>query len=169
MKLNKNRFPLQINKYINSSGFAGEKKKNLIKQQLKSWYQYSFQKNNRWNRTQLRKQVKDYPVNELKKLGICFALLFNTDNQYHQVFIRYLEEYKAEKELIKSNLGTPRLKVSQNTFEEIIHYIGNLKRANKLKNTNKEIAKILKLILEPDKSLEERTIIDRLMNKKGYY
>ena len=169
MKFNKNKFTLQINEYINGSGHAGEEKKNLIRQQLKSWYQHSFQKNNRWNRTQLRKQVKDYSVNELEKLGICFALLFNTENQYHQVFIRYLQEYQAQKEIAKSNLGTSRLKVSQKTFEKIIHYFGDLKRSDQIKNTNKEIAKILKLILEPDNSLEERTIIDRLMNKKGYY
>ena len=169
MKFNKNKFPLQINKYINGSGLAGEEKKYLIKQQLKSWYQNSFQKNNRWNRTQLRKQVKDYSVNELKKLEVCFELLFNVDNQYHRVFHRYLKAYQYEKEIAKSNLGTSRLKVSQKTFEEIIHYFGDLKRSDQIKNTNKEIAKILKLILEPDNSLEERTIIDRLMNKKGYY
>lgn len=169
MKFNKNKFPLQINAAINEKSIASEEKKYLIRQELKSWFQHSFQKNNRWNRTKIIKQVKDYSAQELEKLGVCFELLFNTDNQYHQVFIRYLQEFQGQREITKSNLGTPRLKVSQRTFEEIIHYFGDLKRADKVNNTNKEIAKILKLIIDPDKSLEETTIIDRLMNKKGYY
>jgi len=113
--------------------------------------------------------IQDYSVQDLEKLGACFELIFNTDNQYHQVFIRCLQEYKIQKEIAKSNQSIPRLKVNQRTFEEIINYFGDIKRVDQINNTNKEIAKILKLILEPDKSLEERTIIDRLMNKKGYY
>lgn len=163
-----NKFPVQINAIINDTGFVGGKKRELIKQELKFWYLHSFQKNNRWNRTMLMNHIKDYSDPELRKLGECFKLLFNTNNQYHQVFIRYLQEYQTQKEISKSTLGTPRLKVSQNTFEEIIHYFGELKRADQIDNTNKEIAKILKLILDPDKSLKETTIIDRLMNKKGY-
>ena len=149
--------------------FANEEKQDLFEKELKHWYQNSFQKNNRWNRTELKKQIKDYSSHELDKLERCFELLFNTYNIYHHVFIRYLKEYQIQKDLAKSILGTPRLKVSQKTFEEIIHYFGELKRADKLQNTNKQIAKILRLILDPDRPLEETTIIDRLMNKKSYY
>jgi hypothetical protein len=154
---------------IKHQGFVTEEKKELIKQELKYWYQHSFQRNNRWSRTELNKQIKDYSAQELDKLGACFELLFNTDNQYHNVFIKYLNEYQIQKNLAKLALGTPRLKVNQKTYEEIIHYFGELKRANKLQNTNKQIAKILRLILDPDRPLEETTIIDRLMNKKSYY
>jgi hypothetical protein len=148
---------------------AGEKKNTFIIQELKYWYQQSFQKNNRWNRTELKKQIKHYSVQELDKLGACFKLLFNTNNKYHQAFLKYLNEYQIQKYLTKSILGTPGLKVNQKTYEEIIHYFGELKRADKLQNTNKQIAKILKLVLDPDRPLEETTIIDRLMNKKSYY
>ena len=168
LKFNKNKFPLLINAVTNDQRTAGEEKKNLIRQQLKSWYQHSFQKNNRWNRTKLIKQTKDYSIPELNKLGACFELLFNTDNQYHQVFCRYLKAYQEEKEIAKSNLGTPRLNVNQNTLEEIIHYFGDLKRADQIKNTNKEIAKIVQLVFNPDIALEETTIIDRIRNKKEY-
>jgi hypothetical protein len=90
------------------------------------------------------------------------------DNQYHRVFHRYLNAYQNEKEIAKSNLGTPRLKVNQNTFEDIINYFGDLKRADQIKNTNKEIAKIVQLVFNPNIALEETTIIDRLRNKKEY-
>ena len=169
MKFNKNRFPLQINAVINDQRTAGEKKIHLIKQELKLWYQSSFQKNNRWNRTELKKQIKDYSDHEIEKLGACFELLFNTNNQYHRVFQRYLKAYQDEKEIAKSNLGTARLKVDQRTFEEIMHYFGELKRTGKVRNTNKQIARVLKRMLDPDTALEEITIMDRLTNKKSYY
>lgn len=167
--MNNNKFPIKINKFINSHGIASENKKTLDKQELKSWYQLSFQKNNRWNRTNLFNQINNYSDQELGKLETCFALLFNTDNQYHRIFIRYVQEYQHQKQIANSILKSPGLKVDQFTYEEIIGYFGDLKRSGKLKNSNKEIAKILKLIFDPDKSLEETTIIDRLMNKKGYY
>lgn len=137
-------------------------------QELKQWYQQSFQKNNRWNRTELKKQIKDYTVQELDKLGACFELLFNTNNKYHLAFIKYLNEYQLQKDIAKLALGTPRLKVNQKTYEEIIHYFGELKRENQINNTNKEIAKIVNLVFNPDMVLEETTIIDRLRNKKEY-
>lgn len=169
MKLNKNRFPLLIDEVIKDERFASEEKKSLIKRELKHWYQHSFQKNNRWNRAELKKQSKDYSDQELEKLGACFELLFNMNNQYHWVFQRYLKAYQNEKEIAKSNLGTARLKVDQRTFEEIIHYFGDLKRADKVMNTNKQIARVLKRMFDPDSSLKEITIIDRLTNKKSYY
>ena len=60
------------------------------------------------------------------------------------------------------------MKVSQKTFEEIIHYFGELKREGQINNTNKEIAKIVNLVFNPDIVLEETTIIDRIRNKKEY-
>ena len=169
MKFNKNRFPLLINTIIQNQRLASDEKKDLIKKGLKHWYKNSFQRNNRWNRTELKKQIKDYSVQELDKLGVCFKLLFNTDNKYHNVFIKYLNEFQIQRDITKSILGTNRLKVNQKTYEEIIHYFGKMKRANKIHNTNKQIAKILKLVLDPDRPLEEATLIDRLMNKKSYY
>lgn len=148
---------------------AYEKKRNLIKPKLKSWYQETFLKNNRWNRSQLYGFIKDYSNDEINNLWECFTLLFDQDRKYNQVFCRYLQEYQNQKETTKSQLGTSRLKVSQKTFEEIIKYFGDLKRSGKIKNSNKQIAQILKRIMNPDKMLKESTIIDRLKNKKGYH
>jgi len=170
LKLNKNNFPHEIHRFLKDdpSNVYGEEKLR-IKLKLKSWYQETFQKNNRWNKIQLYKHLKEYSDSELEKLGACFELLFNTNNQYHQVFIRYLKEYQEQKETTTSIIRFISLKVDQNTFEEILNYFGELKRNGKIKNTNQQIARILKLIFNSEKSLKETTIIDRLMNKKGYY
>lgn len=98
----------------------------------------------------------------------CYKVLFNADNQYHQTFLRYLQEFQEQREIATSALCSDRLKVDQNTFEEILNYFGELKRNGKIKNTNQQIARILKLIFISEKSLEESTIIDRLRNKKEY-
>ena len=140
LKLNKNNFPLLVNTVIKDQSSTREEKNQLIRQELKSWYQQCFQKNNRWNRAQLIKHVNDYSVQELDKLGQCFELLFNMDNQYYLVFIKYLNEYQTQKDIAKSILGTSKLTVNQKTFEEIINYFGDLKRVDKLQNTNKQIA-----------------------------
>ena len=170
MKLNKNNFLHEIHRFLRDDpSNAYEVEKLRIKQKLKFWYQETFQKNNRWNKTQLYKHINDYSNQEIEKLKECYKVLFNTENQYHLVFIRYLQEFQEQREISTSALGSDRLKVDQNTFEEILNYFGELKRDGKIKSTNKQIAKILKLIFNSEKSLKETTIIERLMNKKGYY
>ena len=168
MKLNKNNFPNEIHRFLYAdASVAYEKKKNHIKQNLKSWYQETFQKNNRWNRTQLYSLIKDYSDNEINKLCECFAILFDQERKYNKVFIRYVQEYQEQKEL--ANPESNKLKVDQKTFEEVINYFGDLKRSGKIKNSNQQIAQILKQILNPDKTLKATTIMDRLKNKKGYH
>jgi len=68
----------------------------------------------------LMNHIKGYSDPELRKLGECFKLLFNTDHKYHQVFIRYFQEYQTQKEIFKSALGAATLKVSQRTFKNSI-------------------------------------------------
>ena len=167
MKLSKNRFPHEIHRYLYPNpSIVYQEKRPQIKKQLKLWYQHSFQKNNCWNRTQIYSHIKSFTNQELEELLECFELLFTTKNPYHQVFIRYIQEYQDQKTISIATLGTQRLKVDQNTYEEMISYFGALKRDGKINNTNKQIAKLLKLMIHPDRILEETTIVDRLLNKK---
>ena len=169
MKLNKNNFPHEIHRFLKDDpSNAYEKEKLRIKQKLKFWYQETFQKNNRWNKTQLYKHINDYSDQEIEKLNECYKVLFNADIQYHRIFLRYLQEFQEQREIATSVLGSDRLIVDQGTFEEILNYFGELKRKGKIKSTNKQIARILKLIFNSKKSLKETTIIDRLRNKKEY-
>ena len=170
LKLNRNKFPHDIHRYLNSDiSIAYEKKRPQIKQLLKSWYLDSFQKNNRWNKRLINSLAKEYTNTEINELSRGFQSLFDIDRKYNQTFLRYLAEYNNQIEAEKSGLRNLRLKVDQETFKEIIQYFGDLKRAGKIKNANHEIAKVLKRTLEPDVTFESPTILDRLKNKKGYY
>ena len=170
LKFNRNRFPNDLHKYLSIGIKQKDEGKNLqIRQLLKSWYQDSFLKNNRWNRTLIYSLVKNYTDTEIIKLERCFQLLFEIDRAYNRTFLRYLRDYKDQREAEKKGLGYLRLKVDQETFKEIIQYFGDLKREGKIKNANHEIAKVLKEILEPDVTFETTTLLDRLKNKKGYY
>lgn len=166
LKLNRNKFPDDISRYLHKDpSLSYEQKRPVVSQQLKSWYQDNFQKNNRWNRTLLVSRIKSYSDTELKKLGECFEQLFDIKRQYNQTFMRYLDDFTEQ----KNGLSSKRLKVDQHTYQEIIKYFGDLRRDGKIQNPNKEIARILKEFLYPDTPLEISTIIDRLQNKKGYY
>jgi hypothetical protein len=170
LKLNRNKFPIDLSEYLNSGiKQKDEEKSQRIRQLLKSWYQDSFLKNNRWNRTLIYSLVKNYTDTEIIKLGNCFQLLFEINRAYNQTFLRYVRDYKDQREAEKKGLRYLRLKVDQKTFKEIIQYFGDLKREGKIKNANHEIAKVLKEILEPDVTFETSTILDRLKNKKEYY
>ena len=169
LKLNRNKFPNDLSKYLNfGNKQKDEEKIQRIRQLLKSWYQDSFLKNNRWNRTLIYSLVKNYTDTEIIKLGNCFQLLFEINRAYNQTFLRYLRACRDQREAEKKGLRHLRLKVDQETFKEIIQYFGDLKREGKIKNANHEIAKVLKEILEPDVTFETTTILDRLKNKKGY-
>ena len=171
LKLNRNNFPHDLSWYlsVDINLKDEEKKRAQIRQLLKSWYQDSFLKNNRWNRTLIYSLVKNYSDAEILMLDKCFQLLFEIDRAYNRTFLRYLRDYKDQREAEKKGLGYLRLKVDQETFKEIIQYFGDLKREGKIKNANHEIAKVLKEILEPDVTFETTTLLDRLKNKKGYY
>ena len=170
LKLNRNNFPHDLSRYLSVGvNLKDEEKIQRIRQLLKSWYQDSFLKNNRWNRTLIYSLVKNYTDTEIIKLERCFQLLFEIDRAYNRTFLRYLRDYKDQREAEKKGLGYLRLKVDQETFKEIIQYFGDLKREGKIKNANHEIAKVLKEILEPDVTFETTTLLDRLKNKKGYY
>jgi len=167
LKLNRNKFPNDLSKYLNlGSKQKDEEKIQQIKQLLKSWYQYSFLKNNRWNRTLIYSLVKNYTDTEIIKLERCFQLLFDINRTYNKTFTRFIRAYLEQREADKKGLC---LKVDQETYKEIIQYFGDLKRDGKIKNANHEIAKVLKEILEPDVTFKSPTILDRLKNKKGYY
>ena len=113
LKLNRNKFPNDLNKYLNfGSKQKNEEKIQQIKQLLKSWYQYSFLKNNRWNRTLIYSSVKNYTDTEIIKLERCFQLLFEINRKYNQTFLRYLKVYRDQREAEKKGLC---LKVDQET------------------------------------------------------
>ena len=146
--------------YLNfGSKQKDEEKSQQIKQHLKSWYQDSFLKNNRWNRTLIYSLVKNYSDTEIIKLETCFQLLFDINRKYNQTFLRFIRAYQDQKEADKKGLC---IKVDQKTFKDIIQYFGDLKRERKIKNANHAIAKILKKFLEPDVPFETTTILDRL-------
>lgn len=167
LKHNKNKFPHEIHRYLfTDPSIAYDKKRPQIKQLLKSWYQENFLKYNRWNKTSINSLIKHYSDQEISKLDRCFHMLFDTNRKYNQTFLRYIKEYKDQREADKKGLC---LKVDQETFKDIIKYVGDLKRKGKINNTNHEIAKVLKKFLEPDVPFESATILDRLKNKKGYY
>lgn len=170
LKFNRNHFPLELSWYLNLDiKLRDEEKGKIIGQFLKSWYQNNFQKNNRWNKTLIYSLARNYSETELLTLGQCFPSLFNMNRTYNQPFLRFVHEYRNQKETEKEGSRHLRLKVDQETFKEIIQYFGDLKREGKIKNANHEIAKILKKVLEPDVTFESPTILDRLKNKKGYY
>ena len=170
LRLNKNKFPNDLSRYLNVGvNLNEEEKRKLVKQLLKSWYQVNFQKNNRWNRRLIYSLSKNYSDTEMIEIGKCFQLLFDIKRKYNQTFLRYLVEYRDQRNAEKKGLRHLSLKVYQETFKEIIQYFGDLKREGKIKNANHEIAKVLKNFLEPDVTFEPSTILDRLKNKKGHY
>ena len=129
LKLNKNKFPHDLSKYLNFGIKQKDKEKSpRIRQLLKSWYQNSFLKNNRWNRTLIYSLVKSYTDTEILKLEKGFLLLFEINRAYNQTFMRYLRAYRDQRGAEKKGLRHLRLKVDQETFKKIIQYFGDLKR-----------------------------------------
>ena len=170
LRLTKNKFPEDITRYLfTAPDLKNEQDRIKESRKLKFWYQSCFKKGNRWNRTLLYSLIKTYTEQELLKLKDCFVLLFDINRKYNQIFIRYVDTYMEQQEAQKLGLSSIRLKVGQETYQEILRYFGDLKRDGKIKNSNREIAQILRRFLDPDISLAVSTIIDRLKNKKGYY
>ena len=105
LKLNRNKFPDDLSKYLNFDNKQKEvEKSQRIKQLLKSWYQDSFLKNNRWNRTSIYSLIKNYTDTEIIKLEKCVQLLFEINRTYNQTFLRYLRAYRDQREAEKKGL-----------------------------------------------------------------
>jgi len=166
LKLNKNMFPILILECLE----LGKNNEPLafILLRLKSWYQSSFQKGNRWNKSLILKGVKDYSIDELDHLKNCFCILFNCSKKYNKVFVSYLDEIAEKKTADESGLANPKIKISQKSFTELLRVIGEIKKAGEIKNNYAELADIINHSFSSDTQLQPSTIIDRLRSKKGY-
>ena len=104
LRLNKNKFPNDLSRYLNVGvNLNEEEKRKLVKQLLKSWYQVNFQKNNRWNRRLIYSLSKNYSDTEMIEIGKCFQLLFDIKRKYNQTFLRYLVEYRDQRNAEKKD------------------------------------------------------------------
>ena len=166
LKLNKNTFPICILECLKID------KRNeppaIVKLILKTWYQSSFQKGNRWNKSLIAKGVKNYLIDELDYLKSCFGILFNCSKKYNKVFISYLDEIVEKNTADESGFTTPKIKISQKSFTELLRTIGEIKKAGEIKNNSAELAEIINRSFASDIQLRPSTIVDRLKNKKGY-
>jgi len=132
---------------------------------IKTWYKTTFQKGNRWNRSQIHTTLKKFTEREIEKLKECFTLLFNTDRSYNRAFIKYTDDYIEMQMVNQSEL---KIKLDQKGFEALLGFLGELKRDGKIQSNYNEIAKVLNKSIQPDNRLKISTIRDRLRNKKGY-
>lgn len=165
LKLNKNNFPALITKYLSSDkSHAGL----IIKNDLKLWYKENFQQGNRWNKRLLKKGTIDYSVIELSQLVVGFRLLFNQEIKYNQTFINYLTYFIEERTAEEEGLAGPRIKISQNSYAELLHTLGNLKGSGEIQNSYRELAAIIYQTFSPETKLKPSTIIDMLKNQKGF-
>ena len=166
LKLNKNKFPLVISHYLNSSYYLkDEDRRNAVKLILNGWYKKSFQKNNRWNRTSIYSVIKNYSEEEISELRHCFKRLFDTNRKYNQVFLKYVGEFIEKQKAGELGLF---IKIDQKGYEELLSVIGELKRSGNIQSDYKEIAKVIFEFIQADNNLKISTILDRLRNKKGY-
>lgn len=166
LKRNKNTFPILILEYL-------EFDKNIeplafIVLRLKSWYQSSFQKGNRWNKTLIINGTKNYSIDEFGHLKNCFCILFNCSKKYNKVFVSYLDEIAEKKTTDESGLANPKIMIRQKSFTELLRFIGELKKSGKIDNSFAELADIINRSFSSDAQLRPSTIIDRLKNKKEY-
>ena len=166
LKLNKNKFPILI---LECQEFdQNNELQAIVKLKLKSWYQSSFQKGNRWNKSLILKGVKNYSIDEITQLQNCFNILFNCERKYNQIFISYLKELLEIRTAEELGLTTIRIKISQSSYIDLLRFLGDLKESGEIQNSNQEIAEIIYHSFSPDIQLQTSTILDRLKNKKGY-
>ena len=165
LKLNKNKFPIVLTKFLTLNNGYQRTKLGI---DLKLWYKESFQQGNRWNKTLIRKETIHYTVVELSQLLIGFRILFNAERNYNTIFITFgstlIEERTAEEE----GLVGPRIKIAQNSYKELLHFLGELKASGEIQNSYRELAIIIYRSFSPETKLRPSTIFDRLKNQKGF-
>lgn len=170
MKLNKNEFPPSVSKvlkdYVNTGEEPEDIKLNIWP--VKTWYKATFQKGNRWNKTLIRKRTMRYKVFELSQLVVAFRLLFNQDKKYNQTFIYTVTNIIEERTSEEAGLIEPRIKISQKSYTELLHVLGDLKASGEIKNSYRELATIIYRSFSPETKLRPSTIFDRLKNQKGF-
>lgn len=128
----------------------------------------NFQQGNRWNKTLIRKGTIHYTVIELSQLVVGFRLLFNQGKKYNQTFINYLTYVIEERTAEEEGLIGPRIKISQNSYTELLHSLGDLKASGEIQNSYRELAAIIYRTFSPETKLRPSTIFDRLKNQKGF-
>ena len=104
----------------------------------------------------------------MAQLQNCFSILFNCERKYNRIFISYLKELLEIRTAEELGLTTIRIKISQSSYIDLLHFLGDLKESGEIQNSYQEIAEIMGHSFSPDIQLRVSTIIDRLKNKKGY-
>ena len=167
LNLNKNDFPPSVSRLLKKHAQTGSELKEIELDiwPLKTWFKETFQKGNRWNRSQIHTTLKKFTEREIEKLKECFTLIFNTDRSYNRAFIKYIDDYIEMQTVSQSEL---KIKLDQKGFEALLGFLGELKRDGKIQSNYNEIAKVLSKCIQPDNRLKISTIRDRLRNKKGY-
>jgi len=164
-KLNKNRFPSVLTNFLN---LPGSQSKINLGIELKLWYKENFQQGNRWNKTLIRKETIHYAVIELSQLLIGFRILFNAERNYNTIFITFLSTLIEERTAEEEGLVGPRIKIAQNSYKELLHFLGELKASGEIQNSYRELAIIIYRSFSPETKLRPSTIFDRLKNQKGF-
>jgi len=169
-KLNKNAFPPSVSKLLRDYNKAGAEPEDIKIDSwpVKTWYKRTFQKGNRWNKTQIRKGTMPYTVIELSQLLVAFRLLFNQEKKYNQIFISYVSDIIEERSSEEEGLFGARIKISQNSYTELLHILGDLKDSGEIQNSYRELAAIIYHTFSPETKLRPSTIFDRLKNQKGF-
>jgi hypothetical protein len=170
LKLNKNEFPLSVSKLLRDYSKAGVEPEDIKINiwPVKTWYKATFQKGNRWNKALIRKRTMRYSVIELNQLVVAFRLLFNQEKKYNQTFINTVTNIIEERTAEEEGLIEPRIKISQKSYTELLHVLGDLKASGEIKNSYRELAAIIYHTFSPETKLRPSTILDRLKNQKGF-
>lgn len=170
MKLNKNEFPLSVSKLLRDYKNADAEPEDIKIDiwPVKIWYKMTFQKGNRWNKALIRKGTLHYTVIELSQLVVAFRLLFNLEKKYNQTFINTLTNIIGERTAEEEGLIDPRIKISQKSYTDLVHILGDLKASGEIKNSYRELAAIIYRSFSPETKLRPSTIFDRLKNQKGF-
>lgn len=165
-KLNKSKFPLAINYYLDNGKYSKDNPdREATRQLLRSWYKETFQKSNRWNKTLINRIIKNYSEKEISELRHYFEQLFDASRKYNQIFIKYIEGYIEKQKT--SEFGS-FIKIDQKGYEELLGVIGDLKQSGNIQSNYKEIAEVIYEFIQSDINLKISTIQDRIRNKKGY-
>jgi len=170
LKLNKNEFPPSVSKvlkdYVNTGEEPEDIKLNIWP--IKTWYKATFQKGNRWNKALIRKRTMRYTIIELSQLVVTFRLIFNQEKKYNQTFINTVTKIIEERTAEEEGLIEPRIKISQKSYAELLHILGDLKASGEIRNSYRELAAIIYHTFSPETKLRPSTILDRLKNQKGF-
>jgi hypothetical protein len=170
LKLNKNEFPPSVSKLLKDYLNTGEEPEDIKIDSwpVKTWYKATFQKGNRWNKTLIRKGTMRYSVIELNQLVVAFRLIFNLEKKYNQTFINTVTNIIEQRTAEEEGLIDPRIKISQKSYTELLHILGDLKASGEIRNSYRELAAIIYHTFSPETKLRPSTILDRLKNQKGF-